>query len=86
MSTQEERVAAIDTPDKAIKALREIADLGRVFNVEMAAMIGKSADVLESALAPPSPPCRPPSLPPTQAELTATLASNYDPDPVESEE
>jgi hypothetical protein len=43
-------------------------------------------DRIVSALPVSTTPTRPPSLPPTQAELTATLASNYEPEPVESEE
>jgi hypothetical protein len=44
------RVASINTPEKALMALREVADIGRIFNQEMALTVGRAADVLERAL------------------------------------
>jgi hypothetical protein len=49
------RIAAIDDATKALAALREVADVGRIFNAEMAATVARAAEVLGNTLKTPPP-------------------------------
>jgi len=83
----EQQIEAIRSPQDAITILRSVTELGdQLFHPELNRIVTRCVVMLETAFASTPQPRRPPSLPPTQAELTAALASRYEADPVESEE